>query len=114
MLFDFLSSSREQAPKRLILDFRYGAKQAAILDDFSLFITGVRRNDALVAKGNELNKVVEPFAHGGGVVDAPSEFGFAQVLEQISAANDFPKFLKGVEEFVLPGPTGQPSENKGW
>ena len=88
--------------------------QMAILDDFSLFITGVRRNDALVAKGNELNKVVESFAHGGGVVDAPSEFGFAQVLEQISAANDFPKFLEGVEEFVLPGPTGQSSENKGW
>ena len=68
--------------------------QMAILDDFSLFVAGV---DALVAKGNELNEVVEPFAHGGGVVDASSKFGFAQVLEQISAANDFPKFLKGVK-----------------
>ena len=68
--------------------------QMAILDDFSLFVAGV---DALVAKGNELNEVVEPFAHGGGVVDASSKFGFAQVLEQISAANDFPKFLIGVK-----------------
>ena len=88
--------------------------QMAILDDFPLFVAGVGSNGALVAKGNELNKVVEPFAHGGGVVDAPSEFGLAQVLEQIGAANDFPKFLEGVEEFVLPGPTGQSSENKGW
>jgi hypothetical protein len=88
--------------------------QMAILNDLSLFITGVRRNDALAAKGNKLNKVVEPFAHGGGVVDAPSEFGFAQVLEQISAADDFAKFLEGLEEFVFPGPTGQPSENKRW
>ena len=63
----------------MILDFRYGAKQAAILDDFSLFITGVGCNGALVAKGDELNKIVEPFVHGGVVVDAPSEFGFAQV-----------------------------------
>jgi len=29
--------------------------QMAILNDFSLFITGVRRNDALAAKGNKLN-----------------------------------------------------------
>jgi len=86
--------------------------QMAILDDFSLFVAGVRRNDALVAKGNELNEVVEPFAHGGGVVDAPSEFGFAQVFEQIGAANYFPKLLEGVKEFVLPGSAGQPSENK--
>jgi len=63
------------------LDFRYGAKQAAIPDDFSLFITGVGLNGALVAKGDELNKTAEPFAHGGVVVDAPSEFGFAQLQE---------------------------------
>jgi hypothetical protein len=77
--------------------------QMAVLGDFPLFVAGVRSNDTLVAKGHELNEVVEPFAHGGGMVDDPSEFGFAQVLEQIGAVNDFPKFLEGVKEFILPG-----------
>ena len=84
----------------------------AILDDFSLFITGVRRNDALFAKGDELNEVVEPFAHGCGVVDTPSEFGLAQILEQIGATNNLPKFLESIEEFILPGPAGQSPKNK--
>lgn len=88
--------------------------QMAILYDFSLFVAGVRRNDALVAKGNELNKIVKSFAHGGGMVDGPSEFGFAQVFEQIGAAYDFSQFLEGIEELVFPGPAGQSSENKGW
>jgi hypothetical protein len=48
------------------------------LNDFPLLVAGVGSNGALVAEGNELNKVVEPFAHGCGVVDTPSEFRFAQ------------------------------------
>jgi len=41
--------------------------QMAILDDFPLFVAGVGSNGALVAKGNELNKVVEPFALGAKI-----------------------------------------------
>jgi hypothetical protein len=77
-----------------------------------LFVTGVRRNDALIAKGNELNEIVEPFTHGGGVVDAPSEFGLSQVLEQIGAANDLPELLEGIVQFILSVSAGQSPKYK--
>ena len=54
-------------------------------------------NGALVAKSDKLNKIVEPFTHGGGMIHDPSEFRFAQVFEQIGAANYFPKLLEGVK-----------------
>ena len=43
------------------------------------------------------NKVVKSFIHGCSVIDSPSEIGFAHVLEQIGAANNFPQFLEGVK-----------------
>jgi hypothetical protein len=48
------------------------------------------------------------------VVDAPSEFRFSQVFEQVGAAKDLPELLEGIVQFFLPGPTGQsPKINDG-
>ncbi len=70
--------------------------QMAIFDDFPLLVARVGGNGALIAEGNELNEVVEPFADGGGVVHGPSEFRLSQVFEQVGAANDLPELLEGI------------------
>ena len=77
--------------------------QMAIFDDLALLVARVGSNGALISEGDELNEVVEPFTHGGGVVYAPSEFGLSQVLEQIGAANDLTELLEGIVQFICNG-----------
>ena len=86
--------------------------QMPVLDDLALLVARVGGNGAPIPEGDELNEVVEPFADGGSVVHGPSEFRLSQVFEQIGAANDLPEFLKGVVQFILPGPAGQSAKYK--
>lgn len=51
-----------------------------IFNFFPLLVTRVCGNAAQITKGNELNKVVEPFDDGSGVVHRSSEFGLPQVF----------------------------------
>jgi len=87
--------------------------QMAIFDDLALLVARVGGNGALIAEGDELNEIVEPFAHGSCVVHGPSEFRLSQVFEQIGAANDLPELLEGIVQFILSGSAGQSPKYKG-
>ena len=84
--------------------------QMPILDDLALLIARIGGNDTPVAECDELNKVVEPLADGGGVIHGSSEFWLSQVFKQIGAANDLSELLKCIVQFILPGSVGQSSK----
>jgi len=66
-----------------------------LFDDFPLFVAEICGDDTLVAKSQELNEIVEPFAYSGGMINASSQFGFAHsiIILSMGAVSIFDSFL---------------------